>query len=107
MTRRLTLAILISFTQLCTVVGQGFPQNIQDRIKELKESKIDTIIYYEDCIQLLSSLQSGYESPNYVIWFKNDHLFIQKFATRWENFREFSSAPVKTNDTALFWTLIY
>ena len=105
MTRRLSLAILISFAQLFTVLGQGFPQNIQDRIKELRESKIDTIVYYEDCCLLKFSMEIGYECPNYIVWFKNAHLFIQKFTTRLEKLREFSSAPVKANDTTLFWFL--
>ena len=105
MSQRIILSILISLVQLFTVVGQGFPQNIQDRIKELRDSKIDTIVYYEDCCLLKFSMQIGYECPNYIVWIKNAHLFIQKFATRLENYREFSSAPVKTNDTALFWFL--
>jgi hypothetical protein len=72
---------------------QGVPKFINERINELRESKIDTIVTFSPCFGWLDPITPKPQVPQYILWVDNNHLYLQKYFHRTSDYAFFASEP--------------
>ena len=80
--------------------AQVIQERIQNQIKVLKQSKVDTFLIYSlTCNGRLPALDScSYEESQYLFWVRNSNSYVQKF----DYCKNYSSLALDTLNTFLF-----